>query len=451
MSALVSMPAGRIAGDARPPGDKSISHRALIMGALSVGETVVNGLLEGADVLATAAALRALGAPVERLDDGSWRIDGRGVGGLDEPGEVLDLGNSGTGVRLLMGVAASHPFTTVFTGDRSLAARPMKRVTEPLRRMGATIEARAGGRLPITIHGPDDVIPIEYESPVASAQVKSAVLLAGLNAMGATTVIEPAPSRDHTERLLAYLGAEVATEERGTARAVTVRGYPEIMAKPITVPADPSSAAFPIVAALIVPGSELVLRDVCVNPGRTGLFDTLRAMGASIAFESERDLNGEPVADIRAAAGTLTGVHVPADRAPSMIDEYPVLAAAAAYAQGTSRFEGLAELRVKESDRLAAIADGLTACGVTVRSGDDWLEVDGLGDPPPGTRQNAVETRDDHRIAMAFLVLGVGAENPVTVDDGAMIETSFPDFAGFMNGLGAAIGTQMADGEGTPA
>ena len=420
------------------PGDKSISHRVLMLGALAVGETRIQGLLEGADVAATAAALRALGAAVERADDGSWRVQGVGVGGLAEPDGVLDLGNSGTAVRLLAGICASHGFTTFMTGDRSLRRRPMGRIIEPLEEMGARFESRSGGRLPLAVIGAEHPMPIACRLPVASAQVKSAVLLAGLNAPGETRVVEPTPSRDHTERLLRRFGARVSVEaDAGGGSAIAVAGYPELDACALTVPGDPSAAAFSLAAALIVPGSDLVIRDVGVNPGRIGLLETLREMGAAIEIGPLREQAGEPVADIAVRAGPLRGVDVPAARAPSMIDEYPILSVIAACADGTTRLNGLAELRVKESDRLGATAAGLRAAGTSVTERDDGLDIVGRGGPPPGG--GAVETRLDHRIAMAFLTLGMASERPMTVDDGSMIGTSYPGFVADMNRLGASI------------
>jgi len=441
---LTAAPSQALTGTIRPPGDKSISHRALMFGALAVGETQIEGLLEGADVMATAAALRQLGAELERVpgEAGAWRVWGRGVGGLRTPDDVLDMGNSGTAARLLLGLLATQDVRAFVTGDASLRRRPMGRVIEPLTRMGAQFEAREGGRLPLMVTGCAEPIPIVYRPPVASAQVKSAILLAGLNAPGETAVIEPAPTRDHTERMMRHFGAEVRIENTGEGRVAAVRGWPELTARPVSVPADPSSAAFPLVAALIAPGSEVTATGVGLNPLRAGLYETLREMGADLSYENEREEAGEPVADLRARASALTGVRVPAGRAPSMIDEYPILAAAAALAAGTTRFEGVGELRVKESDRLAAIAEGLEACGVTVRQGEDWLEIDGTaGAAPRGTELGvAVATEMDHRIAMSFLVLGQASTNGVTVDDGTFIETSFPGFAEMMGGLGAAIG-----------
>lgn len=436
---LRSSVTGALAGTIRVPGDKSISHRSLMLGAVAVGETVIHGLLEGEDVLHTAAAMRLLGAQAERGGDGVWRVRGVGLGGLGEPAQVLDMGNSGTAARLLMGLVASHPITCVFTGDASLNKRPMARVTGPLEQMGARFVGRSGGRLPLTVVGSDRTVPITYRLPVASAQVKSAIILCGLNTAGTTTVIEAEPTRDHTELMLRHFGATVTTERlEDGALAVSVVGQPELTGREIVVPGDPSSAAFPAVAALLRPGSEVLLPGVGMNPHRTGLYTTLVEMGADIAFENRRDEAGEPVADLRVKHGPLKGIVVPADRAPSMIDEYPILAAAAACAEGTTVMLGLKELRVKESDRLAMVADGLTKCGVKVEVGaDDSLTVYGTGKPPQGGA--TVATAMDHRIAMSFLVLGMATAEPVRVDDGAFIETSFPGFVDLMNGLGAKI------------
>lgn len=439
MTPLKSNPAGPLNAKAAVPGDKSISHRALIVGASATGETRIQGLLEGEDVMCTARALRALGVPVDDLGGGAWRVLGRGVGGLTEPASVLDMGNSGTGARLLMGLVASHGFGCVFSGDSSLASRPMERVMEPLRRFGAAFQARSGGRLPVTVTGTASPVPIEYEPPQASAQVKSAVLLAGLNAPGRTTVAEPLATRDHTERMLTAFGAEVTVESDGDGRRITIEGRPELSARDVVVPGDLSSAAFPMVAALLVPGSSIGLTGVGVNPLRAGILETLEDMGADIRLSNRRDEGGEPVADIAVRAGPLRGVVVPGNRAPAMIDEYPILAVAAAAAEGTTRMEGLAELRVKESDRLAAMAEGLAACGVEVEEGDDSLTIHGRAGPPAGGAEVTVNM--DHRIAMAFLVLGMAAEAPVSVDDAGPIETSFPGFAALMNGLGARVGT----------
>jgi len=437
-SPLVSATATALTGHIRVPGDKSVSHRALIFGAIAVGTTRIAGLLEGEDVLNTARALRGLGVPIERAGDGAWIVHGVGLGGLAEPESVLDLGNSGTGARLLMGLVATHPFTSFFTGDASLCRRPMARVTEPLSRMGARFVARDGGRLPLAVIGTREPLPIEYRLPVPSAQVKSAVLLAGLNAPGETSVIEPAPTRDHTENLLRHFGAQVQVGDETDGRHIVVTGQPELTACDLVVPGDPSSAAFPLVAALLVPGSAITIAGVGINPLRAGLFETLGEMGADLVFANRRIEGGEPVADIAVRAGALKGVTVPAERAPSMIDEYPTLAVAAAFARGRTVMHGLQELRVKESDRLAAVARGLEACGVTVAVEGDTLIVEGDGSPPAGGA--AIAARLDHRIAMAFLVLGMAARAPTRIDDGATIETSFPGFVALMNGLGAAIG-----------
>ncbi|MSO84480.1 MAG: 3-phosphoshikimate 1-carboxyvinyltransferase [Rhodospirillales bacterium] len=436
---LLSRPAGALNGLVAAPGDKSISHRALMFGALAVGETQIEGLLEGEDVIATARALRALGAGIERLGEGTWRVSGRGVGGLIEPGDVLDLGNSGTSARLLMGILATHPFTTLITGDASLRRRPMNRVMDPLMRIGAVFAPREGGRMPLAITGTAEPVPIEYTLPVPSAQVKSAILLAGLAAPGRTSVIEREPSRDHSERMLRHFGAEVTIEDLGDGRRLaSVVGQPELRGAKVGVPGDISSAAFVVVAAAIVPGSRVTVRGVGVNPLRSGLIETLREMGANIALAGLREQGGEPVADITCIHAALKGVDVPAERAPRMIDEYPILAAAAACAEGTTRMHGLRELRVKESDRLAAIARGLAAAGVKIEEGEDWLAVHGTGAPPKGDVRIAVNL--DHRIAMAFLVLGAASRKGISVDDAQPIETSFPGFAALMNGLGARIG-----------
>ena len=437
---LRSRASGALAGTVRVPGDKSISHRALMLGALAVGETEIDGLLEGDDVRHTAAAMEALGAAVVRGSGQGdpWRVRGVGIGGLVEPARVLDMGNSGTAARLLIGVVACHPITAFFTGDASLNKRPMARVTAPLERMGATFVGRQGGRLPLAVIGTDHPIPIEYRLPVASAQVKSAILLAGLNTPGVTTVIETHPTRDHSELMLRHFGATIETETLADgALAVSVTGQPELVGRRVRVPADPSSAAFPAVAALLRPGSNVTLTAVGMNPRRTGLYETLREMGADLEFINARTEAGEPVADLRIRGSALRGVDVPPERAPSMIDEYPVLAVAAACAEGTTRMFGLAELRVKESDRLAMVADGLTACGVKVEAGADSLFVHGTGRPPQGG--GLIATAMDHRIAMSFLVLGTASVEPVTVDDGSFIDTSFPGFVSLMNGLGTNI------------
>jgi 3-phosphoshikimate 1-carboxyvinyltransferase len=439
LSPLVSArPAAPLAGVAAVPGDKSISHRALMLGALAVGRTEITGLLEGEDVLATAAALRAMGAGIARSADGRWLVDGVGLGGLAEPDDVLDLGNSGTAARLLLGILATHPFTAFVTGDASLRSRPMGRVTTPLARFGAQFLGREGGRLPLAVTGALTPVPIEYRLPVPSAQVKTAVLFAGLNTPGATSVIEPQATRDHTERMLGHFGARVTVEaEPGGGRRITVTGQPELMAAPITVPGDPSSAAFPLVAALIVPGSDVTIGNVGLNPSRAGLLLCLKEMGADITLVNQRQAGGEPVADLRVRAGALAGADIPPERAPSMIDEYPILAVAAACAHGRSVMRGLAELRVKESDRLAGIAEGLAGCGVKVAVEGDDLIVEGDGGPPKGGA--LIRTHLDHRMAMAFLVLGLASREPVRIDDGRPIATSFPDFVPLMTRLGASF------------
>ena len=438
---MTARPSGPLRGTAEVPGDKSISHRALILGGLAVGETRVTGLLEGEDVLRTAAAMRAFGAEVARHGPGEWSVHGVGTGGLMEPEGVIDCGNSGTGARLLMGAMATCPIAATFAGDASLNGRPMGRVTEPLALFGARAHGRSGGRLPMTVVGARDPVPVRYATPMASAQVKSAVLLAGLGAPGETVVIEARPTRDHTERMLRAFGAEVAVEDAPEGRAVTLTGQPELTPVAIAVPRDPSSAAFPVCAALIVPGSDVLVPGVSLNPTRAGLYETLREMGADLAFENPREEGGEPVADLRARHGrTLRGVEVPPERAPSMIDEYPVLCAVAACAEGATVMRGVGELRVKESDRIDAMARGLEACGVRVEETRDTLTVHG-GAVPGGAR---VSTRLDHRIAMSFLVLGFAARAPVSVDDAGPIATSFPSFEGLMTALGARL--ERADG-----
>jgi 3-phosphoshikimate 1-carboxyvinyltransferase len=433
---LSAMPSQALRGRVTVPGDKSISHRALMLGALAIGETRIEGLLESEDVLATAAAMRAFGARIGRDPDGVWRVSGVGTGGLLEPEAAIDFGNAGTGVRLTMGIAGAHPFATTFVGDASLSRRPMGRVLEPLREMGAEVIARSGDRLPLTIRGADPMAPIAYRVPVPSAQVKSAVLLAGLNVEGTTIVVEPVATRDHTERMLKGFGAEIASE-RDAEGATIIRlvGRPELLPQAVTVPADPSSAAFLLVAGLLVAGSDLSVENVLLNPARSGLIATLQEMGADLAVENERLSGGETIGDIRVRSSRLKGVTVPAERAPSMIDEYPVLAVAAAFAEGRTIMQGLGELRVKESDRLAAVARGLEANGVTCREGEASLAVEG-GRVRGGGR---VLTHLDHRIAMSFLVMGLAAERPVTVDDTAMIATSFPSFVELLAGLGAGF------------
>ena len=435
---LISHPTGPLTGTATVPGDKSISHRALMIAAVAVGRTKITGLLEGEDVLATAAALRKLGVSISREDAAAYSVEGGGLGSLAAPSSVLDLGNSGTGARLLLGLLATHPVVAQMTGDASLVERPMDRVIEPLSRMGAAFAARQGGRLPLTVTGAPLPVPITYELPLPSAQVKSSILLAGLNTPGATTVIEPAATRDHTELMLRHFGAEVEVADMGQgARRITVGGQPELEARAVRIPADPSSAAFAAVAALITPGSEITIPNLGINPLRTGLYTTLIEMGAHIGFENERSDGGEPVADLVVRGSHLRGVEVPAARAPSMIDEYPILAVAAGFADGPTTMKGLAELRVKESDRIKAITGGLAAIGVDYEDGEDNLTVFGRGSAPPGG--GTVTSQSDHRIAMSFLVAGTAATDAVTVDDGHAIATSFPGFEALMNGLGADI------------
>ncbi len=433
-------PASRpLSGTVAVPGDKSISHRALMLASLAIGETAITGLLEGEDVLRTASAMRALGAVVVRAGPGLWRVRGRGIGALTEPDDVLDMGNSGTAARLLAGLLASHPMVSVMTGDASLRGRPMRRVTGPLEAIGARFAGRAGGRLPIAIIGTGDAIPVEHRVAVASAQVKSALLLAGLNARGRSVVEEPVPTRDHTERMLRHFGGTVAEEALpGGGRRIVLDGQPELAARDLAVPGDPSSAAFPLVAALLVPGSEVTVTGVGLNPLRTGLLATLREMGASLAVANERVEGGETVGDVTARAGVLRAVDVPPGRAPAMIDEYPVLAVACAAAAGRSRLRGLGELRVKESDRLAATASLLAANGVAVAIEGDDLLIEGNGGPPPGG--GPVETLMDHRLAMSGVVLGLAAGAPVRIDDMRFVDTSFPGFAALMGGLGAVLG-----------
>jgi 3-phosphoshikimate 1-carboxyvinyltransferase len=424
-----------LSGRVRVPGDKSISHRALMFGALATGRTRITGLLEGQDILSTAGALQAMGCPIAKVG-AAWEVLGRGVGGLDAPDGDIDFGNAGTGIRLMMGVIAGHDMTVRLTGDASLSRRPMGRVLKPLRQMGLEVRDGARETLPLTIRGSADLIPIEYLLPVASAQIKSAVLIAGLHAAGETTVIEPEATRDHTERLLGHFGAQVTATKRQGQRAISIKGDAELEGRDVKVPGDPSSAAFLAAAALIVPGSEVTVEGVLVNPTRTGFYTTLREMGADVAFLNERNEGGEPVADIRVRHSRLKGVRVPPARAPSMIDEYPVLACIAAYAEGETRMEGLAELKVKESDRLAATAAGLGANGAAAKAeGDALIVAGGKGVRGGGT----VATHLDHRIAMAFLTLGLGADRPVTVDDADTIATSFPEFRSLMEGLGASF------------
>ncbi|MEM9975952.1 MAG: 3-phosphoshikimate 1-carboxyvinyltransferase [Pseudomonadota bacterium] len=436
---MISHPAMPLRGVAAVPGDKSISHRALILGALSVGETRITGLLEGEDVLATAAAMRAFGADVIREGDGAWAVHGVGVGGFGEPVNVIDCGNAGTGVRLIMGAMATSPITATFTGDASLRSRPMGRVTNPIQLFGATAHGRSGGLLPMTIVGARTAVPVRYTVPIPSAQVKSAVLLAGLNAPGETVVVEAEATRDHTERMLAGFGATLAIEETAEGRVIALAGQPELSPTDITVPRDPSSAAFPVAAALIVEGSDITVPNIGLNPTRAGLFETLRDMGADLTYENMRDVAGEPVADLRARFSPgMRGIEVPPERAPSMIDEYPILSVVAASSEGQTVMRGVKELRVKESDRIDAMARGLEANGVAISEDEDMLTVAGLG--PKGVPGGGeASSRLDHRIAMSFACLGMGAKAAVRIDDAGPIATSFPIFEDLMNGLGAQL------------
>jgi 3-phosphoshikimate 1-carboxyvinyltransferase len=436
---MTSHPCGPLTGTAEVPGDKSISHRSLILGAMAVGETKISGLLEGEDVLDTARAMRAFGAEVTDHGGGEWTVHGVGVGGFAEPDQVIDCGNSGTGVRLIMGAMATSPIAATFTGDASLNKRPMARVTDPLELFGTQSVGRSGGRLPMTIVGAAEPVPVLYEVPVPSAQVKSAVLLAGLNAPGKTVVIEKEATRDHSERMLAGFGAEITVEDTDEGRVITLTGRPELKPQVIAVPRDPSSAAFPVCAALITPGSDVLVPGIGLNPTRAGLFTTLREMGADLTYENEREEGGEPVADLRAKySPNMKGINVPPERAASMIDEYPVLSVVAANATGTTMMGGVKELRVKESDRIDAMARGLRANGVTVDEGEEWWSVNGLGIgnvPGGGTCESFL----DHRIAMSFMVMGMGSKTPVSVDDGGPIATSFPIFEPLMASLGAKV------------
>jgi len=435
---MTSRKCGPLKGIADIPGDKSISHRSLILGALSVGETSISGLLEGQDVLDTAKAMAAFGADVERLGDGEWRVNGVGVGGFAEPEDVIDCGNAGTGVRLIMGTMATSPITATFTGDASLRSRPMGRITDPLSLFGAQAFGRKGGRLPLTIVGAANPVPVRYTSPVPSAQVKSAVLFAGLNTIGETVLIEAEATRDHTERMLAGFGAKISTETKPEGHVITLQGQPELVPQTIVVPRDPSSAAFPVCAALIVEGSDVLVPNIGLNPTRAGLFTTLKEMGADLTYENMREEGGEPVADLRAKFSNLKGVDVPAERAASMIDEYPILSVVASFAEGNTVMRGVKELRVKESDRIDAMARGLEACGITIEEDEDTLIVHGMGgDGVPGG--GTCKTHLDHRIAMSFLCLGMATQRPVSLDDGGPVATSFPIFEGLMAGLGAQI------------
>lgn len=436
---MTARKSGPLSGTAAVPGDKSISHRALIFGAMAVGETKITGLLEGQDVLDTAAAMRAFGAEVTRHGLGDWSVHGVGVGGFREPADVIDCGNSGTGVRLIMGTMATTAMTATFTGDASLRKRPMGRVTDPLALFGTRAYGRQGGRLPMTVVGAANPVPVRYALPVASAQVKSAVLLAGLNAPGETVVIEREPTRDHSERMLLGFGAELHVEKGAEGHIITLKGRPELRPQSVAVPRDPSSAAFPVCAALIVEGSDILVPGVSQNLTRNGLYITLVEMGAEIAFLNPREEGGEPVADLRVRfSGNMQGIEVPPERAPSMIDEYPILSVVAAFASGKTVMKGVKELRVKESDRIDAMARGLEACGVRIEEDEDTLIVHGMGpDGMPGGATCA--THLDHRIAMSFLVAGMAAQKPVSVDDASPILTSFPIFEGLMKDLGAQL------------
>jgi 3-phosphoshikimate 1-carboxyvinyltransferase len=435
---MTSHKSGPLRGQADVPGDKSISHRSLILGALSLGETRIQGLLEGDDVLDTGKAMQAFGAEVINHGGGSWSVHGVGVGGFAEPGQVIDCGNSGTGVRLIMGAMATSPIAATFTGDGSLNKRPMGRVTDPLALFGAQSYGRSEGRLPLTLIGAAQPLPVRYEVPMPSAQVKSAVLLAGLNAPGQTVVIEKEATRDHTERMLVGFGAEVTVEETDAGRVITLMGQPELRPQNIIVPRDPSSAAFPVCAALIVEGSDVLVPNIGLNPTRAGLFYTLQEMGADLTFENMREEGGEPVADLRAKySPDMQGITVPPERAASMIDEYPILSVVASFAHGVTRMHGVKELRVKESDRIDAMATGLRAAGVTVQDGPDWWHVHGLGGAVKGGALAA--THLDHRIAMSFLILGMGAREGMSIDDGGPVATSFPIFEPLMAALGASI------------
>ena len=428
---------GRLCGRTKVPGDKSVSHRALIIGALTVGETAIAGLLEADDVLRTANAMRLLGAEVVRHNAGQWTVHGMGVGGFAQPPDVLDFGNSGTGVRLTMGAVATTPISVTFSGDASLRRRPMQRVLGPLALFGAQAEAREGGLLPVLLKGASYPGPIEYRLQVASAQVKSALLLAALNVPGRSTIIERAATRDHTERMLKAFGAEINVQESGGETAISISGQAELRPCPIEVPGDPSSAAFPLVAALIVPGSEIVLERVMLNPRRIGLIETLLEMGAQIEIRDRRSSGGDEIGDLAVRYSRLKGTEVPPERAPAMIDEYPVLAVAASFAEGRTVMRGLEELRVKESDRLSAVAAGLSANGIRCEESKDTLIVEGMGGAVPGG--GSVATHMDHRIAMSFLVMGLAARAPVLVDDSSMIATSFPEFETLLTALGAEI------------
>ncbi len=436
---MTSHPARGLSGTANVPGDKSISHRSLILGAMAIGETRIEGLLEGEDVLRTADAMRAFGAEVTEHGEGRWSVHGVGTGGFAEPEDVVDCGNAGTGVRLIMGAMATSPITVTFTGDASLRSRPMGRVTDPLALFGVRSYGRTGGLLPMTVVGAADPVPVRYTVPMPSAQVKSAVLLAGLNAPGETVVIEHEATRDHTERMLAGFGATIAAEETAEGRVITLTGQPDLSPQSIIVPRDPSSAAFPVCAALITEGSDVLVPNIGLNPTRAGLYTTLQEMGADLTFENPREAGGEPVADLRARySPELRGIEVPPERAPSMIDEYPILSVVASFAEGKTAMAGVAELRVKECDRIDAMARGLEANGIRIEETEESMTVHGLG-PKGVPGGGTAAARLDHRIAMSFLCLGAGAQKAVKVDDAGPIATSFPIFEPLMSALGARL------------
>lgn len=437
-SATAFAPSGPLRGQVRVPGDKSVSHRALMLSALAVGESRITGLLEGEDVLATAAAMRAMGSQIERDENASWTVHGVGVGGLLQPAAALDMGNSGTSTRLLMGLVASHAVTATFIGDASLSKRPMGRVIDPLSSMGADISASPGGRLPLMVRGIVPAVPMTYALPVASAQVKSAILLAGLNTPGVTEVIEPVPTRDHSERMLAGFGAELTVEEVAGVRHIRVRGEAELKPQTIEVPGDPSSAAFPIVAALVTPGSEVTVTNVGMNPTRTGIYRMLEAMGADLSYSNERIVGGEPVADVTARHSALSAIEVPPEVVPSMVDEFPIFFVAAAMASGVTRASGLEELRVKESDRLALMAGGLMALGIHIDEGESSIAITGTGgEPLPGSPAHPplIQAELDHRIAMSFAVAGLNTRGGLSIDDMSPVATSFPGFEAMLRGL----------------
>ena len=439
MNSLISKPVDTLSGISIMPGDKSMSHRAVLFSALAAGKSEIHGLLEGDDVKHTASAIADLGCHVEPQSGGRWIVSGRGIDGLSPSNKVLDMGNSGTAARLLLGVLAGYNFTTFLTGDKSLCKRPMDRVTVPLSQMGATFTTSAG-RLPIAIVGAERLLPLEYNLPMASAQVKSAILLAGLHAPGETTVIEPEPTRDHTERMLRHFGGTFSVSpHKNGGNSITIKGQPELVPAKISIPGDFSSAAFPIVGALILPGSKIKLPRIGVNQGRIGLLTTLNEMGARIDSSNKHENGPEPIADLTIRHSELHGVNVPAERAPSMIDEFPILAIAAACAEGPTTMHGLKELRVKESDRLTAIIDGLVASGIQATSTKDTLTIQGVNGRPQGGNRNAIKTHFDHRIAMSFLILGMCSQKPIVIDDGRSINTSFPNFIEIINQIGGNI------------